>query len=183
MERGPDDSKSGLNPANAPDSADALWLPPRRRRGGLTTPLGFQAGHPCPRVCGGALEEAEGGLRCTGCDFRYPEEVRYPEEEAAGQPSGLADTTGVPDTEAAPASASLKPTPVSARPDDPDLVGFLLREVQRLREENGRMTKVVAGLRDEMARLREQRSAPAASDVPPDETQEIKKIAPWWRKG
>ncbi len=61
----------------------SVWLPPRRQRGGVMTALGFQAGHSCPRVCGGVLEEVDGSLRCTACDFRSSRLVSAPRTPAA----------------------------------------------------------------------------------------------------
>lgn len=120
------------------ESGEPLWLPQRRRRGGVTTPLGFQAGHPCPRVCGGVLIEAGGVLLCTVCDFRYP-------EGEAGRGELPADIPTL-----VPADATLTAPPVPAagteQADTAREAEALRREVERLRDENRKLLKLVTDM-------------------------------------
>ena len=89
MSSGGSDRRAGAEPA-AP-----LWAPGRRPRRGRTTPLGFAAGDSCPRICGGVLDEQDGSLRCTVCDFRYPEAAAGPQlDHAAPQPGQAAPQPG-----------------------------------------------------------------------------------------
>lgn len=149
-------SESPAAPASAEPSA-ALWLPPRRNRGAMTTPLGFQAGHACPRVCGGVLEESAGVLRCTGCDFRYPDSPELP---------GLQETSPPPQRAVISPPGESSPAPIAPAASEREQAlaeerDILRREVARLREENLHLVKLVTDLLQDLPRPDEADLAPA----------------------
>jgi hypothetical protein len=159
---------------------------PRKTGKRIVTPLGFSAGSPCPRVCGGVLEEMEGAIRCNRCDFRYP----------ASESAKPALRLVVQDT--APVSAPRRADDSEEALDAKALAterDALLGVVQQLKEENRRLLTMVYQLMSEKPATK--RNAASATEATTTETQNASdesanlEDAPsqpearraWWRLG
>jgi hypothetical protein len=191
-------------PLEAPPSGNDLAAAPapaRQTSRKRITPLGFDAGSPCPRMCGGVLTEAEGCLRCSVCDFRYPEkerptaEVSPPPPPSAGPiaaSSATASPEGDPNEELRGLIARQE-----ALLEEITRQGMLLDEIERLKEENRRLLAMVRQLTQERpsaknflaglegseipAEVLSQEAREGLSDAPAPGDRIAEKKPPWWK--